>query len=356
MPMPLDTLLFWSGLALLSIGLFVFLAGKKSSDESKKESNRFEAFGIKIDVNNPSLILIMLGAVMMLSPKFMPQESTKTPLSDLEIAPPPAPSTSPSRESESVTDAIPPAEEIVTSPQTASIPPPTVTSPEQALPTATTALPVKKTLVAAPATQPATSTLITPPTPSAKEKAKPPPPKKVSKSNPVASKPKPVTPEVVAVAAPPPLDTLVVATVADVSKQAGISESAEAYAKRASEAIARQAGEIFSDSLRVARDSVADLRAHLPQGVEDYKTLCKTWKANILILGDFRITTGWSSIDSAYWPDYHLHLYNCDTQRARYAVFKHLNPSNRDIFPFQQAINEKTMRFLSESRWIVNSN
>jgi hypothetical protein len=286
----------------------------------------------------------------------MPQEATKTPLSDVEIAPTPAPSSPPSRESESVTDAILPAEEIMTSPQTASIPPPTVTPPEQALPTATTALPVQETLVAAPATQPATSTPITAPTQSAKKKAKPPPPKQVSKSNPVASKPKPVTPEAVAVVEPPPLDTLVVATVADVSKQAGISESAEAYAKRAAEEIALQAGEIFSDSLKVAKDSVADLRAHLAQGAEDYKSLCKTWKADILILGDFRIITGWSSIDSAYWPDYHLHLYNCDTQRSRYQVFKHLNPSNRDIFPFQQAINEKTMRFLGESRWIVNSN
>ncbi len=308
----------------MSIGLFVFLAGKKSSDESKKESNRFEAFGIKIDVNNPSLILIMLGAVMMLSPKFMPQEATKTPLSDIEIAPPPAPSTSPSREAESVTDAITPAEEVVTTPQNASIPPPTV-------PTATTALPVKKALVAAPATQLTTSTPITAPTPSAKKKVQPPLPKQVSKSNPVASKPKPVTPEVVAVAEPTPLDTLVVATVADVSKQAGISESAETYAKRASEEIALKAGEIFSDSLKVAKDSVDDLRAFLAQGAEDYKSLCKTWKADILILGDFRILTGWSSIDSAYWPDYHLHLYNCDTQRSRYEVFKHLNPSNRTI-------------------------
>ncbi|MEJ2466169.1 MAG: hypothetical protein P8045_10765 [Candidatus Thiodiazotropha sp.] len=60
---------------------------------------------------------------------------------------------------------------------------------------------------------------------------------------------------------------------ADVSKQAGISESAEAYAKRASEEIALQAGEIFSDSLKVAKDKVDDLRAHLAQGAEDYKSL-----------------------------------------------------------------------------------
>jgi hypothetical protein len=127
MPISLDSLLFWCGLALLSIGLFIFLTGRRASDESKKESNRFEAFGIKIDVNNPSLILIMLGVVMMLSP------------------------------------------------------------------------------------------------------------------------------------------------------------------------------------------------------------------------------------DSNYWPDYHIHLHNCETSRSRHEVYKHLNPSNRDRFPFEEAINEKTMKFLSDSRWIAGS-
>ena len=38
------------------------------------------AFGIKIDVSNPSLLLIILGVVMMITPKFIPrpQETENT--------------------------------------------------------------------------------------------------------------------------------------------------------------------------------------------------------------------------------------------------------------------------------------
>lgn len=96
MQLPLDILLFWAGLGLLSVGIFVFVTGKSSSEEKKRQSNRFEAFGIKIDVNNPSLILIILGVVMMLAPKLMPQspaeleqpqanDDTSTPAPDTQM-------------------------------------------------------------------------------------------------------------------------------------------------------------------------------------------------------------------------------------------------------------------------------
>ena len=146
---------------------------------------------------------------------------------------------------------------------------------------------------------------------------------------------------------------LKVSVVADVSDRAGITESAQAYAARASTEIAQRAGEIFSQEVSIDSGALAELRAHLEKGDEDYATLCRQWQADILILGDFRIVTGYSTIDSAYWPDYHLHLHNCGTQRSRREVFRHLNPSNRDGFPFQEAINEKTMKFLTDSRWVV---
>jgi hypothetical protein len=72
-----------------------------------------------------------------------------------------------------------------------------------------------------------------------------------------------------------------------------------------------------------------------------------------MVLGDLRISRTWSTIDSAYWPDYHIHLHHCETARTRQEVFKHLNPSNRDSFPFEQAIQDNTMKFLSDSRWVV---
>ncbi|EGV51954.1 hypothetical protein [endosymbiont of Riftia pachyptila] len=85
MDISLDSVLFWSGLGLLLVGLFVFLTGKSTADGKKKNNNRFEAFGIKVDVNNPSLVLIILGGVMMLAPIMMQQERAET----TQYSPPP---------------------------------------------------------------------------------------------------------------------------------------------------------------------------------------------------------------------------------------------------------------------------
>jgi len=85
MDISLDSVLFWSGLGLLLVGLFVFLTGKSAADGKKKNNYRFEAFGIKVDVNNPSLVLIILGGVMMLAPIMMQQERAET----TQYSPPP---------------------------------------------------------------------------------------------------------------------------------------------------------------------------------------------------------------------------------------------------------------------------
>jgi hypothetical protein len=100
---------------------------------------------------------------------------------------------------------------------------------------------------------------------------------------------------------------------------------------------------------------VADLRAHLQKGAEGDQSLCKTWQANIRLLGDLRIANSWSSIDSVYWPDYHLHLYNGATRRPRVMSRKHLAPSKQDSFPLQTLIKEKTLALLSDTPWIIDS-
>ncbi len=355
MPISLDTLLFWCGLALLCVGLFVFLTGKKASDESKKESNRFEAFGIKIDVNNPSLILIMLGVVMMLSPKFIPQEVKQAASHDIAVEKPSPPLESSPLVMESDSASQPP-------PETAtSLSPP---APEAALPVP--AVESNKAVATSESPKPALSTTVpAPSTAQVAPKPKAQPPRQVATARPTPDKtdaapkpkpqPEPVAPQETVASQPPPPPALVVAVVADVSDRAGIRESAEAYAKRASGEITQRAGEIFDKDRVLDNGTLADLRDHLQTGEENYAGLCQKWQADILILGDFRIVTGYSTIDSAYWPDYHLHLYNCGTQRSNHEVFKHLNPSNQDSFPFEQAINQKTMKFLTDSRWVVGS-
>jgi hypothetical protein len=156
-----------------------------------------------------------------------------------------------------------------------------------------------------------------------------------------------------ATARPPAL--LVVSTVADVSTRAGISESSENYAKQAAGEIAKRAGEILGANFEIVQQTVDDLRKHLQKDQQGYTSLCTNWRADILILSNFVISKSWSSIDSNYWPDYHIYLHNCETSRSRHEVYKHLNPSNMDRFPFEGAIYEKTMEFLSDSRWVADN-
>ena len=351
MPIELDSLLFWCGLGLLCVGLFVFLTGKKASDETKKESNRFEAFGIKIDVNNPSLILIMLGVVMMLAPKFMPQEvkqaaqadtpesksvataSSEAPASALSQAAPageitPPPPLDPLLEPLSDEAETPP------SPALTAAAPPAFPAP---LPAAETS---RSTASPSPREEPATP----PTTTSISSKPAPTP-------APVATKP--LATEKPAMPPPPAPALLVVAVAADADKRAGITSSAETFAQQAAGLIVERTGEIFDDRYEVVSRQSADLRAQLKAETQDYAQLCAQYKAQVLVLGDLRISKAWSTIDSAYWPDYHLRLHHCDTQRSRQEVFRHLNPSNRDNFPFEQSIRHNTMKFLSDSRWVV---
>ena len=87
MPLPLDVLLFWVGLGITLVGLVVFLMGRALPDTEKKGANKFEAFGIKIDVSNPSLLLVILGVVLMLVPKMVPHEVKTTVKSLVAVTP-----------------------------------------------------------------------------------------------------------------------------------------------------------------------------------------------------------------------------------------------------------------------------
>ncbi len=57
------------GSLLIVIGLFLFVSGKKDS----AKSNQVEGFGIKLNVSNPSIILIVLGIGLLLVPRLLPK-------------------------------------------------------------------------------------------------------------------------------------------------------------------------------------------------------------------------------------------------------------------------------------------
>ncbi|WP_371194743.1 hypothetical protein [Glaciecola sp. SC05] len=66
------------GVALIIIGLLLFIAGKRES----QSGNQVEGFGIKLNVSNPSIILIVFGIGMVLFPRLMPNNTAIVNLAD----------------------------------------------------------------------------------------------------------------------------------------------------------------------------------------------------------------------------------------------------------------------------------
>ncbi|GGF64918.1 hypothetical protein [Alteromonas lipolytica] len=64
-----DTFIIAVGVALVLVGLYLFVSGKQG--DGSRNSN-VEGFGIKINVSNPSIILIVIGVGLILLPKFLP--------------------------------------------------------------------------------------------------------------------------------------------------------------------------------------------------------------------------------------------------------------------------------------------
>ena len=63
------------GAVLIIIGLYLFAAGKQRD----ATSNNVEGFGIKLNVSNPSIILIVMGIGLVLVPKLLPNDRANPP-------------------------------------------------------------------------------------------------------------------------------------------------------------------------------------------------------------------------------------------------------------------------------------
>jgi len=63
-----DIVLTVVGIALILVGGILFITGKQAGGK-----NKIEAFSIKMDVSNPSLVLIVFGILLLLAPRIMPE-------------------------------------------------------------------------------------------------------------------------------------------------------------------------------------------------------------------------------------------------------------------------------------------
>lgn len=71
-----DTFIVAVGVALVLVGLYLFISGKQG--DGSRNSN-VEGFGIKINVSNPSIILVVIGIGLILLPKFLPNPAEPNP-------------------------------------------------------------------------------------------------------------------------------------------------------------------------------------------------------------------------------------------------------------------------------------
>jgi len=379
MPLALDTLLFWVGLAITSIGLIVFVMGRVLPDAEKKGDNRFEAFGIKIDVSNPSLLLVILGVVMMLVPKMIPQEArdigkslvgSGLPVEHVTTAtdgrdgvdeeegkdteqptarPPPVVQQAAEANTE-VTEpvALTPAPVLKMADITPSLS--TIRTERASItPDSTTALLPNTAIVAKPAEEkPASRTAAAAHKEKAAARRRPPEPKQAR-----LPKPKPDPEPAVPSPQAPEKQLLVVIARADVDSRAGIvRETRRSFSEKLTAEMAQQVGSQASDAVLVTQQSLKEIRSFLKHPA-DQQRLCGRYEANALFVGDLTIPFAMSNIESAYWPDITLYLIDCEKQISRKITRTHLDPRYNDSFPFQVAISEVISRFIGQNQALL---
>lgn len=363
MPWTMDVLLFWAGLILTVIGVIVFITGKSVSAEQKKDSNRFEAFGIKVDVSNPSLLLIILGVVLMLVPRMAPKEDgtphqlpqslTPEVEQSTEIAKPsfPTRTTGTSLTENTVAESSP------------VLPGPVPPGSSERLNKNAAPRPAQPRSEQPKRESEAVPQLSTKPTRTGSDPGNKSPGEITKIVQPLAKTEQPPEPT-----SAPTLKTadlpatseatpetgkrvLLVMVQADVNRKAGIrNETPVTYSEKIGRELAKQASKMLTEEVEIRHDTIDALRPKLSRGQEQYAMLCRRFSVELLLLADLEVPFSLSNIESSYWPDLELHLVNCIQDRSRRQVKQHLNPRMGDSFPFQLAIGEAASDFLADYR------
>lgn len=80
----LDIFLMAVGAVLIAFGLYLFVSGKKEGGSA----NHVEGFGVKVNVSNPSILLIVLGVGLLLVPRVLPEQEKNQQLPNNQVLQP----------------------------------------------------------------------------------------------------------------------------------------------------------------------------------------------------------------------------------------------------------------------------
>ena len=342
----LDSLLIIAGLALVIIGLVMFVRSKSSTDASS-----VEAFGIKLNVTHPSLILVLAGVGLMLAPRLLPglpgKPGANPPTEPAIIAEAPQPPAAPSLDSSptaavtpqaphqtsTVTRPAPPAQPAPTASQAASRPARSVTSSKPA-PT--------------PSPAPARSSVATPtrssstPVITSKPESSPSPPATIT----AAAPPTPVV-------AKPARPVLAYAALGlPINRDFWSGETQATYTRRMHNSVQQAGQNVLRMSTRTLNLDQAAFNRWWNESRDQpvSREYCASASApRALVSARIETPTTSSHNESAYWPEFRLRLYHCGTHRV-YRQQKSLSPLNTDEWPFSSELNGEIERFLRTYR------
>ena len=341
-----DTVLVVAGVVLVVTGLVMFIRSKTSTQASS-----VEAFGIKLNVTHPSLILVLAGVGLMLAPRLLPEPPDKTDKPEAvvaEAAKPQAPAVPASPAPAATIQPVPTPTAIV--PPASPAAKPTGTLPAVAPPAAAT----RPTRI----TKPPTSA----PARSKRLEAKPAsnhPAVRTATTASIAAAPSSAAPAAEAIIPPPATatkparPTLVYAALGlPTSRTFWSGETRASYTRRMQSSLQQAGREVLRMDARGLElgqrefDSWWNESGQHPRSRE----LCAAPHAPIALLAAKAETPmAISPSESAYWPELKLRLFVCANQRM-YSQQKTLSPQNGDAWPFATELNSEIERFLRAYR------
>ncbi len=347
-----DTLLMLAGLVLVATGVVMFIRSKTSTQASS-----VEAFGIKLNVTHPSLILVLAGVGLMLAPRLLPELPGKADKPEPAVV---AETTRP----RPVAPAITPSPEPAPQPARPPAPTPAASEVTPAHPTA----PAAKPAVTPPPALPSLSVAQTTP-PAKPEKPLPVSPSFPKKSTPQMASTHPVaapTPEKPAAAKPeeatatsppaakktarPPLAYAALGL--PISRSFWSGETRASYTGRMHASLQQAGREVLRMDVRGLELGQAEFDAWWNESAQHPRSreLCAAPQAPLALLSA-RVETPMtiSSVESAYWPELKLRLFVCANQRL-YRQQKTLSPQNDDAWPFSVELTSEIERFLRTYR------
>lgn len=342
---PFDLLLMSVGALLTLVGVYLFASGKM-----RDKASRVEAFGIKLDVTNPSLILILAGVGLMLVPRFVPEpmkpqftppsadvapQAPPTPPATTSSVPPPAPVPVPTSTPTQTPAPDPaPTPAPVPKPATAPKPSPAPQTGTTSAPAARPAsprptppvVPVKPVTEARPQTQPAIQLK---PAPQAAESA-----------------PAPGTPSA-APAAPTPRYLVAALGTPNPWKSFWDKEEEAGYSLK----LARTARERLRRHVRDAQVEALSEASGVTPLMQDEVTRRRRCEAGgftaLVVFTVAQPQVVISSVESAFWPELVLLHHDCQDGQARRET-RQLAPRVGDRYPFETELAEHLDRQFRE--------